>query len=498
MMTKQQALHKAEVQFSHVKGLVERALREDWRAHEFERASFVELLELGLHLLMAFVSAQGDGNEGPRVEHRGQTLDRLPQPHERRYVSIYGPLQIRRFVYGTREGQSIEHVPLDARLGLPAGEISYVLEDWLERMCVKDAFRDSVESLVALLGVRAKVSVETAEKHAREMAAQAASFRAAQAPPPPREEGELLVATADGKGVPMLRHAAAESPAPAEATPGPSGGHRRGKGEKAQKKQMAYVGAVYSIDRFPRTADEILDELLRKQRAKNRPHPQHKHVWAEMTRPDDSSEGLLLHGPSYLFADLAVECHGRDSTRKKELICLLDGERQLWDLQADWLARAVPILDIFHVTERLWTAAHCFYSENSPAARKFVERYLRMLLEGRVDSVIRSFRQLLVTRKLKGEQRTRLSAAITYYVNNRDHMRYDQYLAAGYPIGSGVAEGACRHLVKDRMEGAGMRWSLAGAQAMLHLRAHYLNGDWANFVEHRITQEQTELYGQAA
>ncbi len=77
-------------------------------------------------------------------------------------------------------------------------------------------------------------------------------------------------------------------------------------------------------------------------------------------------------------------------------------------------------------------------------------------------------------------------------------MRYDEYLSAGYPIGSGVAEGACRHLVKDRLEGAGMRWSLAGAYAMLHLRALYLNGDWDPFVEHRIAQEQTALYGQAA
>jgi hypothetical protein len=492
MISKEQALHKAELQFSQLKELVERAIREGWRIDKLERASFAELLDVGFNLVTAFVAAQGDGNKGMQVEHQGKTLDRLPKPHNRRYVSIYGPLQIRRFVYGTREGQCIEHVPLDARLGLPAGELSYVLEDWLERMCVKDAYRDSVESLVALLGVRATVSVETAEQHSRDMAVHAASFRASQTAPPPCEEGELLVATADGKGVPMLRPVAA-------ATPPPSGSRRRGKGEKAQKKQMAYVGAVYSIDRFRRTADEIINDLLRKQRAKDRPRPQHKHVWAEMTRPDDDSQaGLLLHGPSYLFAGLAVECSERDPKRKKVLICLMDGERQLWDLQEEWLDRAVPILDLFHANERLWTAAHCFHPEQSPAAEQFVERYLRMLLEGRVESVIRSFRKLLITRHLTGEKRKRLSATITYYANNRQHMRYDQYLAAGYPIGSGVAEGACRHLVKDRMEGTGMRWSLAGAQAMLHLRASYLNGDWADFVAHRIAQEQIALYGQAA
>jgi hypothetical protein len=262
---------------------------------------------------------------------------------------------------------------------------------------------------------------------------------------------------------------------------------------------MAYVGAVYTIDRFRRTADEILKELLRKERVKDRPRPQHKHVWAEMTRPgDDILEGMLLHGPTYLFAELAVECHARDLARQKTLVCLLDGEQQLWDLKGEWLARAVEILDLFHATERLWKAAYCFHSEKSPQAQGFVERYLRMLLEGKVDSVIRSFRQLLSTRQLTGKKRERLMATITYYDNNRHRMRYDEYIAAGYPIGSGVAEGACRHLVKDRMEGAGMRWNLEGAQAMLHIRALYLNGDWNVFVEHRIEREQSALYGQAA
>lgn len=489
MMTKEQALYKAERHVSKLVEMVEQAIREGWRADEFERSSFKELLDLGFELFQAFVVGQGSGDEGPQMQREDRTLVRLEQPHHRRYVSIYGPLDIARRVYGTREGQQIAHVPLDARLGLPAGEISYVLEDWLERMCVKDAFRDSVNSLVELLGVRAKVSVETAEKHSYEMSRHVASFRASQPMPAPDEEGEVLVVTADGKGVPMRRQTDSQS--------SPQPHHRRGKGEKANKKQMAYVGAVYSIDRFPRTAEEIVDELLRKQRAKDRPRPQHKHVRAEMTRPGTLTDSLL-HGPSYLFVELAAECHDRDLARDKELVCLLDGERQFWELQEEWLPRAIGILDIFHVNERLWTAAHCFHRESSPEADQFVERYLRMLLEGKVDRVIRSFRQLLDTRCLKGEKRKRLLATITYYDNNRRHMRYDEYLAAGYPIGSGVAEGACRHLVKDRMEGTGMRWSLQGAQAMLNTRAVYLNGDWNDFVQHRIEKEQAALYGQAA
>ena len=144
MITKEQALHKAEQQFSQLQALVERAIEEGWRIDEFERDSFAKLLDIGLQLLTAVVAAQGNGDEGKQVEHAGKTWQRLEKQHLRRYLSIYGPLRIRRFVYGTREGQAIEHVPLDAALGLPAGEISYVLEDWLERMCVKDAFRESV------------------------------------------------------------------------------------------------------------------------------------------------------------------------------------------------------------------------------------------------------------------------------------------------------------------------------------------------------------------
>jgi hypothetical protein len=92
----------------------------------------------------------------------------------------------------------------------------------------------------------------------------------------------------------------------------------------------------------------------------------------------------------------------------------------------------------------------------------------------------------------------RINAAITYYENNREHMKYDEYRVAGYPIGDGVAEGARRQLVKERMEGTGMRWTVAGAQAMLHLRAVYLNGRWDEFIEYHAETEQTRLYGKAA
>jgi hypothetical protein len=158
----------------------------------------------------------------------------------------------------------------------------------------------------------------------------------------------------------------------------------------------------------------------------------------------------------------------------------------------------VGILDLFHVLERLWQAAHCFHPEKTPQAEQFVTRRLRQLLQGQVNTVIDGLRRLLKQRGLHGQKRRTLQAVIRYYSNNRRHMRYAEYLAAGYPIGSGVAEGACRHLVKDRLELTGMRWTVTGAQAMLHQRAIYLNGDWEDYMSYYIQTEQTTLYRRSA
>jgi hypothetical protein len=483
IMSQEQAFLKAQSQLSALCKLVREAGRERLRMDEVERELFSQLLLVGLTLLEAHVAAQGDGDAGEWLEADGHEVQRLAEPRERRYLSIFGELLIRRHVYARREGQKVERAPLDETLGMPAGEFSYVLEDWLQRLCVKDSFHEACQSLRMLLGL--SPSERAAEAMSQRMAQQVESFRAQAASPPPREEGPILVVTADGKGVPMRR------PIEERVRTAP----RRGKGEKANKKQMAYVGAVYSIDPFHRTADHVVQEIDRRQRAADRPVPQHKQVWAEMTAV---AEREVCTGRERLFVEMAVAAHQRDPTHRKPLVCLMDGEAGLWEMQRQWLPRSVGILDLFHVLERLWQAAHCFHPETSPQAEQFVTRRLRQLLEGKVHSVITGLRRLLKQHHLHGQKRRTLQAVIRYYSNNRHHMRYDEYLAAGYPIGSGVAEGACRHLVKDRMELTGMRWTVNGAQAMLHLRAVYLNADWDTYMNYYIHTEQTTLYRRSA
>jgi hypothetical protein len=486
IITPEQAALKARHQFDALRDFVEQAAHDGLRIDTVEREVFRQLLGLGHTLLSAFIAAQGDGDLGPEAETpEGRDVRRLPERHDRRYVSIFGELTIDRVAYGTREGQVIERVPLDERLGLPEGDFSYVLEDWGQRLCLKGSFAEAGRSLEMLLGLR--VGVRALEQMNRVVAGHARSFRDSLEPPPAGEEGPLMVVTADGKGVPMRR------PEPED---GPKPHHRRTKGEKANKKQMACVGAVYSIKPFVRKAEDIIDEVLRDKKAKERPEPQHKHVWAEMTRevegepPVTAKEGLFCHPTDELTA--------RNLGHDRPVICLMDGERALWDAQAVYFPEAVGVLDLFHVLERLWAVAHCFHKEGSDEAKGFVEQRLRDLLQGRVGYVIGGLRRRLKAGKLSGQRRQVVRSALEYLGNNKAHMRYDEYLAAGYPIGSGVAEGACRHLVKDRMEQTGMRWTVEGAQAMLHVRALYLNDQWEEFHEHRVEREQVRLYTRPA
>jgi hypothetical protein len=266
---------------------------------------------------------------------------------------------------------------------------------------------------------------------------------------------------------------------------------RRTRGAKKVGKQMASVGAVYRIQPWIRTADEFLDPAPNTER----PRPCDKRFWAEMTEVQGDT---VSRGAERLFVQLAQEVQDRLGRRSRPVVCLLDGDRSLWKLKAQYLPGAVGILDIYHVQEKLWLAAHCFHPEGSADAERFVERYLRMLLEGKVGNVIGVFRRWQKHGKLTAAKQRILREVTTYLDRYRDAMHYDEYLKRGYPIGSGVAEGACRHVVADRLERTGMRWELEGAQAMLNLRTTVLNDEWSEFMNYRIQTEQVRLYRRSA
>lgn len=463
------------------------AARDGEPIHAVEREVWVRVLSLGHAILARFIAEQGDGDLGETlVVPDGRELKRLEWLHDRTYLSIFGPLQLSRAVYGSRESQKIEFVPLDHRLQLPEGEYSYVLQDWCQVLDVEHAFARAAETLQTILGMT--VPVDSLERMSRQMAAPVREFRLSRPQPPAIEEGELVVVTADNKGVPMRR------PPVEKKRPGL---HRK-KGEKANKKQMATVGAVYTVAPKRRTAEEVVGALFGDQRPTGRkedqPTAQHKRVWSSLNIEEEPHSGQLE-----VFEWMQSEHTRRNPNGDKVTVCLMDGQRTLWeDRQLKLpLENVIEILDLIHVLPRLWQAAHLFHREGSDEAEVFVRERLLRVLEGEVGYVIGGLRQMGTKRQLRGAKRQSLRRICQYLENNRDRLHYDEYLAAGYPIASGVIEGACRHLVKDRMERSGMRWTVPGAQAMLDLRSTYINGQWDEFQEYRITTETERLYPHA-
>lgn len=484
ILTQEQLLLNAQKQFDTLKESILDHSQQQRRIDQVERSLFAELLALGLTLLKAFVAGAGLGDEGKQVSPSDHTLHRSDQLRRRLYRSIFGNLSIRRWVYARGAKKKIEHAPTDAWLGLPRGEYSYVLEDWLGRLCVKETFAEGVDGLAAILGV--EPSVQTAEEMNLRMAEHAESFRLGQLAPPATAEATILVATADGTSVPMHRVDRTTNPAPqAESRKGST--------------RRAYVGAVYSIEPFVRAPQDVLDELLREQAAARRPRPQGKRLWAEMAA---AREGSLTSGSDCVFVEMAIDVSRRDPDRQRTLVCLMDGEQKLWDLQREWLGRSVEILDFFHALKRVRDVSKVVHPKDKSRRDKWVRVQMHDMLTGKVETVIRRWRRLAREAE-QGRSWTRdnqkmVASAIGYFWNNRHRMHYDEYLSKGYPIGSGIAEGACRNLVKDRLDCTGMHWRLAGARAMLKTRALYLNGEWDEFVEYRIQREQEALYQTAA
>ena len=265
--------------------------------------------------------------------------------------------------------------------------------------------------------------------------------------------------------------------------------------ERPGVKRAACAGAVYTTAPFVRTADDVLDEVQRKARAAERPPPQGKVVWAEMRQEVD---GEQASGREVVLANLCAELDRRDPTATQPAIVLCDGERALWATFLAMLQRpVVAILDLWHALTYLWLAAKVFHGSKR-AQEGFVTARLRLLLEGKVGGVIKGLKQMGTQQGLAGQKKRTLAKVVGYLEHNRTHMDYAAYLRAGYPIGSGVIEGACRHVIKDRMERAGMLWTLEGASALLRLRVVHTNGHWDQYQEYRIGREQAALYGAEA
>lgn len=455
--------------------------------HELERQTWARLLATGHEVLALLFALLGPGDVGETATlGDGRTLRRLSELHHRPYQSPFGDFDLKRFVYGTREGQEIELVPLDERLALPAGKFSYLLQEWDQSEVMEASFGQTSQIVKRILGL--KQHVDSLEQMNRHLAEQVESYHESQAVPPPESEASLVVQTIDHKGVP-IRHPADRSPI---------ADHDAQSERRKDRKRMAAVAGVYTVEPYVRTPEAVLKSLFAppgRQRPEEppRPRPQHKRLRACLSHVD--SRGDEIDGTAAMFGWLADETQARNPQGLKTLIHITDGEPQLRTgcdvFQAD--VPMVAILDLLHATPRVWAMSRLFCKDEA-SRTAFVKERVHRILRGEVMSVVQGLRSLATRHKFEGKRREEVDKVCAYFENNADRMHYDEYLAKGYPIASGVIEGACRHVVKDRMERTGMGWTVPGAQAMLSLRCLWVGDDWDVYLTFRIEQETERLH----
>jgi hypothetical protein len=466
---------------------IREAAREGKSLYEVEKGTWARVLQIGRAAVEQLLALQGDGDLGEGVvTAEGQRLKRSKEPIERPLRTVFGEHTIRAYVYAPGAHEAIALRPVDARLSLPPGRCSYFFEEFSQYFCVDQAFRQASQGLAMVL--RQEVCVDTLERINQRMGEQAEDFLDRLPTPPAEEEGPLLVFTADGKGVPLVKADAQRVPA-------------FDKLQRPGNRRMATLAAVYTIDPHVRTPEQIVAALFRDDvgpRPKNRPLPQFKHITARFTRlrEDPDGEQWESNGTIDAFAWASQQIAGRRRLGQK-VLRLMDGQASLWEAANLCLElpaeEMVDILDILHASSYVWRAAKAFYRRDDRQEAFTRDRLLR-ILQGDVRGVIAGWRQMATKGKLKKKDREEIATVCGYFEKHAERMRYDEYLAAGYPIATGVIEGACRHLVKDRMERSGMRWRLSGAQPMLHVRAVYQSSYWDDFHQDRIAREQGALH----
>jgi hypothetical protein len=418
------------------------------------------------------------------VEVRG--ADGVRRTTHRRWarslLTIVGLVEVRRRAY---EAHGVEALlPADAALNLTVDLYSFGVRRLVAEEACKVSFDGVVEQTTKVLGVTVpKRQVEDLTVRAAQDFTAFYATRAAVA----EQTTALLVFGFNGKGV-VMRHA--------DLREGTKRAAERSKhkletrltsGEKRYRKRMAQVATVYTIAPWVRTPMDILHDLRRSRAVKRRrPRPVHKRVWAS-----------LEADPKQVIDEAFEEGLRRDPERRRCWVVLVDGNRD----QLRLVKRAVKkagvectiVLDLIHVLEYFWRVAHCFHKAATPALERWVNQRLLALLQGRAAGAFaKDLRRWRARRRLDRKKRKVVTDCIRYLINNRKLLHYDRALAYGLPIATGAIEGACRHLIQDRLDITGARWSLRGAEAVLKLRALRSSGDFEEYWTFHLASERAK------
>lgn len=440
--------------------------------HQAEEAIYRMILRLGCILLELFVLSVGTGKMGDTLVSKDGQVFRYGGGAPRKYLSIFGEITILRAHYA-KEGQK-GMFPVEAQLNLPERKYSYLLQGWMASKAVATSYERAAAEVSKQLYL--KLAHRPIERVTRDCTAAVEEFMDSLPPPRPETEGAILVHTVDCKGIRMR---------PGERNPDAVKTQ-----DKPGEKRMACAGQTYSINPHFRPNDGIVDSFfgprgprIPAEHGVPRPKPMNRRTFVS-----------LKQKKSDVFRWSTGSAKNRVHVGTTEKLAVMDGEKALRKLSEEFLGDWPQALDLTHAVEKVRRAAKLHHGSD-PAADEYGREATRLLLEGRVDDVIEDWEIALEDGTLsKGKARELRSKALGYFRNNRDRMAYDELLAKGMPIASGVIESTCNSLINTRMEGAGMYWSVDGAEAILRLRGVFLDELWDEFWAFRTERERKRLY----
>ena len=419
---------------------------------------------------VATVKTEVIGSTGGVRPHR-----RIKQ--KRKLETLFGEVTVERLGYSQKKPGVTILYPGDGKLNLAVDQYSHGVRKRIALEAAKVSFTETSKTISETTG--AQVGKRQCEELTVKAARDFEGFYANKTQTEAESSNDLLVLTMDGKGIIMqsadLREETAKAAKKEKRTK-----MRLGPGEKKYRKRMATVGSVYSINRHPRNAESIMTEKSAPKRSAAK--PKNKRVWASVKK--ESKE---------VIEDVFSEAQSRDGENQRDWVILVDGHKHQLDtielLIKNQQLKATIILDFIHVLEYLWKAAYCFENPGSEEVEEWVRKRALQILEGKSTDVAKQIKDSATEKKLKASQREKVDKCADYLLKYSHYLDYDQYLTLGYPIATGVIEGACRHLVNDRMEITGARWRLERAEAVLKIRALKASDDFEQYWQFHQQEE---------
>ena len=405
----------------------------------------------------------------------------VERAHRRPLQTVFGAVNVDRLAYRHRGEANL--YPADAALNIPTELHSHGLRELAAVESARGSFDDARSAL------RRATGVEIGKRQVEQLAGRAAVDFAAYYERPtrtPADDGDVLVLSADGKGIVMRSDALRPATAKAAAKATGKLKTRLSKGEKRNRKRMAEVGAVYDVTPVVRNPTDIIGS---DPHAGKPPAPTAKNKWLTASVVDDAATVI-----SQIFG----EAQRRDPDHQRTWIAMVDGAKHQIDrIETEAKAHQVEVhivCDFVHVLEYIWSSAWSFFAEGDPAAEEWVAEKALAVLRGQASTVAAAIRRKATCLGLDARARENADNCADYLLAKRDYLDYSRALEQGWPIATGVIEGACRHLVKDRLDLTGSRWGLEGAEAILKLRALRSNGDFDDYWTFHLNKERQRVH----